>query len=164
MPHFLSLVTVKQNKLNKILFEIELVLFEKRNKLMPHFLSLVTIKQNKLSKILFEIELVLLEKRNKLMPHFLSLVTIKIKQMEAMVFLFFLDKFNNSLPSIHFQLLIIILNCNSEIVFLSYKDQHPLAPKPISRSFTPRFILGSRGERGLLLSLGGERGEGAAGG
>jgi hypothetical protein len=29
MTHFLSLVTIKQNKLSKILFEIELVLFEK---------------------------------------------------------------------------------------------------------------------------------------
>jgi len=58
MPHFLNLVTIKQNKLSKILFEIELVLFEKRNKLIPYFLSLVTIKQNKLSKTLFEIELV----------------------------------------------------------------------------------------------------------
>jgi hypothetical protein len=45
--------------------------------------------------------------------------------MEAVVFLFILDKFNNSLPSTPFQLLIIILSCNSQIVFLSYKDQHP---------------------------------------
>jgi hypothetical protein len=50
--------------------------------------------------------------------------------MEAVVFLFILDKFNSSFSSTPFQLLIIILSCNSQIVFLSYKDQHPLAPKP----------------------------------
>ena len=52
------------------------------------------------------------------------------KQMEAVVFLFILDKFNSSLLSTPFQLFIIILSCNNQIVFLSDKDQYPLAPKP----------------------------------
>ena len=96
--------------------------------------------------------------------------------MEAMVFLFILDKFNSSLPSTPFQLLIIILSCNSQIVFLSYKDQHPLAPKPSKILYTrihPRIkrqkgvaskSKGRGRERkrreGLLLSLGGGRGRG----
>jgi len=88
------------------------------------------------NKVLQKIELVLFEKRNKLMPHFLSLVTIEIKQMEVVVFLYILDKFNSSLPSTSFQLLIIILSCNSQIVFLSCKDQHPLAPKPSKILYT----------------------------
>jgi hypothetical protein len=88
------------------------------------------------NKVLQKIELVLFEKRNKLMPHFLSLVTIEIKQMEAVVFLFILDKFNSSLSSTPFQLLIIILSCNNQIVFLSYKDQHPLSPKPSKILYT----------------------------
>jgi len=98
--------------------------------------------------------------------------------MEAVVFLFILDKFNNSLPSTPFQLLIIILSCNSQIVFLSYKDQHPLAPKPSKILYTrihPRIkrregvaskSWGRERERererkrqeGLLLSLGRGRG------
>ena len=94
--------------------------------------------------------------------------------MEAMVFLFILDKFNSSLPSTPFQLLIIILSCNSQIVFLSYKDQHPLAPQPSKILYTrihPRIkrqegvASKSRGRgrerkrrEGLLLSLGRGRG------
>ena len=50
--------------------------------------------------------------------------------MEAVVFLFILDKFNSSLSSTPFQLLIIILRCNNQIDFLSDKDQYTLAPKP----------------------------------
>jgi len=56
--------------------------------------------------------------------------------MEAVVFLFILDKFNSSLPSTPFQLLIIIPSCNSQIVFLNYKDQHPLTPKPSKILYT----------------------------
>ena len=104
--------------------------------------------------------------------------------MEAMVFLFILDKFNSSLPSTPFQLLIIILSCNNQIVFLSYKDQHPLAPKPSKILYTRIHLRIKRREgaasksrerererkrkrkrkrkrrEGLLLSLGGGGGRG----
>jgi hypothetical protein len=103
--------------------------------------------------------------------------------MEAMVFLFILDKFNSSLPSTPFQLLIIILSCNNQIVFLSYKDQHPLAPKPSKILYTRIHLRIKRREgvasksrererkrkrkrkrkrrEGLLLSLGGGGGRGS---
>ena len=86
-----------------------------------------------------------------------GLVTIEIKQMEAVVFLFILDKFNSSLPSTPFQLLIIILSYNSQIIFLSYKDQHPLAPKPSKILYTRIHPRIKRWEGAAFKSRGRER-------
>jgi hypothetical protein len=92
--------------------------------------------------------------------------------MEAVVFLFILDKFNSSLPSTPFQLFIIILSCNNQIVFLNDKDQYPLAPKPSKILYTlihsrikRREGAASKGRErererreGLLVNLGGGKG------
>jgi hypothetical protein len=77
--------------------------------------------------------------------------------MEAVVFLFILDKFNSSLPSTPFQLLIIIPSCNSQIVFLSYKDQHPLTPKPSKILYTRIHHRIKRREGAASKSRGRER-------
>jgi hypothetical protein len=94
--------------------------------------------------------------------------------MEVVVFLFILDKFNSSLPSTPFQLFIIILSCNNQIVFLNDKDQYPLAPKPSKILYTlihsrikRREGAASKGRErerererreGLLVNLGGGKG------